>query len=149
VGQGFSAPVVSQGRLILFHRVGSHETVEAMDARTGHKIWATDSPTAYRDDFGFDEGPRAAPLIAAGRIYTFGAEGVLQALDFATGRRLWSVNTREKFGAPKGFFGSASGPLVEADKVLVNAGGGNGAGIAAFDKETGKLLWTATNDEAS
>src|SRR5581483_2166399 len=148
-GQGFSAPVVAQGRLVLFHRVANRETVEAMDAKTGRKLWATDSATNYRDDFGFDEGPRAAPVIAAGRIYTLGAEGVLQALDFATGRRLWSVATREKFGAPKGFFGSASGPLVEGDKVLVNTGGTNGAGIAAFDKETGKVLWTATSDEAS
>jgi outer membrane protein assembly factor BamB len=149
VGQGFSAPVVAQGRLLLFHRVGNRETVEAMDAKTGRKIWATDASTAYRDDFGFDEGPRAAPVISGGRVYTFGAEGVLQALDFATGRRLWSVPTREKFGAPKGFFGSAAGPLLEGDKVLLNTGGPNGAGIAAFDKESGKVLWTATNDEGS
>jgi outer membrane protein assembly factor BamB len=149
VGQGFSAPVVAQGRLILFHRVGNRETVEAMDAKTGRRIWATDSATSYRDDFGFDEGPRAAPVISGGTVYTFGAEGVLQALDFATGKRLWSVATREQFKAAKGFFGSASGPLVEGDKVLVNAGGSNGAGIAAFDKETGKAVWTATSDEAS
>jgi outer membrane protein assembly factor BamB len=149
VGQGFSAPVVAQGRLILFHRVGNRETVEAMDAKTGRRIWATDSTTSYRDDFGFDEGPRAAPVISGGTVYTFGAEGVLQALDFATGKRLWSVATRDQFKAAKGFFGSASGPLVEGDKVLVNAGGTNGAGIAAFDKETGKAVWTATSDEAS
>jgi outer membrane protein assembly factor BamB len=149
VGQGFSAPVVSQGRLILFHRVGNKATVEAMEAKTGRKIWATEAATNYRDDFGFDEGPRAAPVISGGKIYTFDAEGVLQALDFATGRRIWTVATREKFGAPKGFFGSASGPLVEGDRVLVNTGGANGAGIAAFDKETGKVLWTATSDEAS
>ncbi len=148
VGQGFAAPVVAQGRLILFHRLANRETVESIDAKTGRKVWAFDYPTAYRDDFGFDEGPRAAPVIAGDRIYTFGAEGALHALDFATGRKLWSVATREKFGAGKGFFGAASGPLVEGDKVLVNVGGPNGAGIVAFDKETGKVLWTATSDEA-
>jgi outer membrane protein assembly factor BamB len=148
-GPGFSAPVVAQGRLIFFYRAGNRVMVEAMEAKTGRKIWATDSATSYRDDFGFDEGPRAAPVIFGGRIYTFDAEGVLQALDFATGRRLWSVATRDQFHAPKGFFGSATGPLVEGDKVLVNVGGANGAGIAAFDKDTGKVLWTATSDEAS
>ena len=148
-GQGFSAPVVAQGRLILFYRQGVHEIAEAMDAKTGKKIWAFEYPTGYRDDFGFDEGPRAAPLIADGKVFTFGAEGVLHALDFTTGRKLWSVATRQKFGAAKGFFGSASGPLVEGGKVLVNAGGSKGAGIAAFEIETGKLAWTATNDEAS
>jgi outer membrane protein assembly factor BamB len=149
VGQGFSAPVVAQGRLILFHRVGNRETVEAMEAKTGKKIWSFDYATNYRDDFGFDEGPRAAPVIAGGRVYTFGAEGVLHAIDFQTGRKLWSVATREQFGAGKGYFGSASGPLVEGNKVLVNVGGPKGAGIAAFDAETGKVLWTATNDEGS
>jgi outer membrane protein assembly factor BamB len=149
VGQGFAAPVVAQGRLVLFHRMTDREVVEALDAKTGAKIWATESATAYRDDFGFDEGPRAAPVIAGGKVYTFGAEGVLQCLDFATGRRLWKVATREQFGSAKGFFGSASGPLVEGDRVLINTGGSKGAGIAAFDKESGKVLWTTTNDEAS
>ena len=149
IGQGFSAPVVAQGRLILFYRQGAHEVVEALDAKSGKKVWAFEYPTKYRDDFGFDEGPRAAPVIDGGKIFTFGAEGVLHALDFATGRKLWSVATRDKFGAGKGFFGSASGPLVEGDKVLLNAGGGKGAGIVAFAAETGKVVWTATNDEAS
>src|SRR4051812_36813815 len=77
VGAGFASPSVAQGKLILFHRLGSKETVEALDAATGRGIWSFDYPTQYRDDFGFDEGPRAAPTIAAGRVYTFGAEGVL------------------------------------------------------------------------
>jgi outer membrane protein assembly factor BamB len=148
VGQGFSAPVVAQGRLILFHRVGNKETVESIDAKTGKTVWVFDYPTNYRDDFGFDEGPRAAPVIAGGRIYTLGAERVLSAIDFASGKKIWSVAAQEKFGAPKGFFGAASGPLVEGDKVLVNVGGPNGAGIVAFDRESGKVLWTATSDEA-
>jgi outer membrane protein assembly factor BamB len=140
--------VVAQGRLVLFHRVGNEETVESIDAKTGKTVWVFDYPTNYRDDFGFDEGPRAAPVIAGGRIYTLGAERVLSAIDFASGKKIWSVATQEKFGAPKGFFGAASGPLVEGDKVLVNVGGPNGAGIVAFDRESGKVLWTATSDEA-
>jgi outer membrane protein assembly factor BamB len=148
-GHGFSAPVVSQGRLIFFYRQGAREIVEALDAKTGKNVWTFDYPTSYRDDFGFDEGPRAAPAIAGGKVFTFGAEGMLTALEFATGRKIWAQSTREKFGAPKGFFGSASGPLVEGDKVLLNAGGPKSAGIVAFEAETGKVAWTATSDEAS
>jgi len=148
VGQGFSAPVVARGRVILFHRRGNQAIVEALDANTGKRIWLASYPTDYRDDFGFDEGPRAAPAVAGERIYTFGAEGVLQALDFSTGKRVWSVDTQQKFGAPKGFFGAACSPLVDDGRVLLNIGGQNGAGIGAFDAATGKVLWTATNDEA-
>jgi outer membrane protein assembly factor BamB len=149
VGPGFSAPVVAGGRLILFHRLGDRETVQSLDAKTGRQIWSFDYPTRYRDDFGFDEGPRAAPVISAGRVFTYGAEGMLHALDFATGKKIWSVDARLKFSAPKSFFGAGSGLLVEAGRVLLNVGGTKGGGIAAFDVATGNVVWTATDDEAS
>jgi outer membrane protein assembly factor BamB len=148
VGAGFAGPAVANGRLILFHRVGAREVVEAMDTTTGRTNWTAEYPTAYRDDFGFDEGPRAIPVIAGGRVFTHGADGMLQALDFASGRRLWAVDTRREFAVAKGYFGAASSPVVDGDRVLLNVGGRN-AGIVAFDAATGKTVWTATTDEAS
>lgn len=148
IGQGFSGPVVAQGRVILFHRVGNEEVVEALDARTGAAQWRYAYATAYRDDFGFDEGPRAVPVVANGIVYTFGAEGQLHALDLAKGTRLWSEDTMRRFKVPKGFFGAAGSPLVEDGRVLANVGGPN-AGIVAFEAKSGKILWTATNDQAS
>jgi outer membrane protein assembly factor BamB len=148
IGQGLSGPVVVQGRVILFHRVSNREVVDAFDARTGAAQWQYGYPTAYRDDFGFDEGPRAVPVVADGVVYTFGAEGQLHAIDLATGKRIWSEDTMRRFNVPKGFFGAAGSPLVENGRVLANIGGPN-AGIVAFDAKTGKVLWTATNDGAS
>ena len=58
IGQGFSGPVVAEGKLVLFHRLGDKEVVEGLDAATGKEIWRFEYPTRYRDDFGFDEGPR-------------------------------------------------------------------------------------------
>ena len=149
VGQGFSAPVVKGGRLILFHRVDNWERVDAVDAGTGELLWSYDYATAYRDDFGFDEGPRATPTVAGGRVFTFGAQGVLHALDFETGKKIWSVDTRARFGVRKGWFGAASSSLVVEDKLLHNVGSRDGAGIVAFDTATGKVLWQATDDEVS
>jgi outer membrane protein assembly factor BamB len=148
VGQGFSGPVVAQGRVILFHRVGSEEVVQSLDARTGNEQWRYAYPTSYRDDFGFDEGPRAAPVVLNGMVYTFGAEGQLHAIDLAKGARVWSEDTKKRFGTQKGFFGSAGSPLVEDGRVIANVGG-KGAGIVAFEAKSGKVLWTATDDEGS
>ena len=148
IGAGFAGPAVSAGTLVLFHRVNNREVVEAMDAATGKTKWTFDYATSYRDDFGFDEGPRAVPVIAAGRVFTHGADGWLHALDFATGRQLWSVDTRRVFDAPKGYFGVATSPLVDGTRVMVNVGGKTG-GIVAFDAASGKTLWTSTRDEAS
>jgi outer membrane protein assembly factor BamB len=137
VGAGFAGPVVSQGHLILFHRANNREIVEAMDPATGAPQWKYDYATTYRDDFGFDEGPRAAPVIADGVVYTFGAEGQLNALELATGKRLWGEDTRARFKVAKGFFGAAGSPIVDQGRVIANIGGAD-AGIVAFDTKTGK-----------
>ena len=152
VGAGFAGPVVSGTRLILFHRVGNEEVVESLDTRTGSPQWRYAYPSSYRDDFGFDEGPRAVPVVANGRVYTFGAEGSLHALDLSTGRVIWSEDTRKHFAVPKGFFGAAGSPLVEDGRVIANIGGMDGtkyAGIVAFNADTGAVLWGATNHQAS
>src|SRR6266850_1426705 len=148
VGEGFSGPVVAQGRVILFHRVNDREVVESLNARTGAPQWQYGYPTNYRDDFGFDEGPRAVPVVSNGVVYTFGAQGQLHAISLATGTRIWSEDTTKRFGVAKGFFGAAGSPLIEDGRVIANIGG-RGAGIVAFDAKTGKVLWMATDDEAS
>ena len=145
VGQGFSGPAVASGKLVLFHRLEDKETVECLDAKTGRPSWRFD----YRDDFGFDEGPRATPAIADGRVYTYGAEGLLHCLDLATGTNIWRVDAKTQFHAAKGFFGIACSPLVEGNALLLIVGSSNGAGVVAFDKRNGKILWKATDDEAS
>ncbi len=149
IGQGFSGPAVADHKLVLFHRVDDKETVSCFDAKTGAQVWTFDYPTAYQDSFGFDEGPRATPSISGGRVFTFGAEGVLHCLDLATGKKIWSVNAKTKFDAPKGYFGLACSPLVEGNAVLLNVGGRDGAGIVAFDTVSGKILWKTSEDQAS
>ncbi len=148
VGQGFAGPVVSGGRVLIFHRVGDREVLEALDAGTGSSIWRYDYPTTYRDDFGFDEGPRSAPVVAGGRVYTFGAQGRLHAVDLDTGAGVWSVDTRERFRFRKAFFGAAGSPLVEDGRVIANVGGPDD-GIVAFDADSGEVLWTVAGEEAS
>jgi outer membrane protein assembly factor BamB len=148
VGSGFAGPAVAGNRVLLFHRVANEEVLEALDTTTGRTVWRYAYPTSYQDDFGFDEGPRAVPVVAGGIVYTFGAEGQLHAVDLATGTRVWSEDTMRRFEVPKGYFGAAGSPLVEDGRVIANIGGAK-AGLVAFEAKTGKLLWTATQDAAS
>jgi outer membrane protein assembly factor BamB len=148
VGQGFAGPVVVQGRVLLFHRMANNEVLDAFDARTGASQWRYQYATTYRDDFGFDEGPRSVPVVANGVAYTYGAEGQLHAVDVATGQKVWSEDAMRRFAVPKGFFGAAGSPLVEDGRVLANVGGPK-AGVVAFDAKTGKVLWMASDDQAS
>ncbi|MBL8237960.1 MAG: PQQ-like beta-propeller repeat protein [Bryobacterales bacterium] len=148
VGAGFAGPVAAGGRLFVFHRVGSEEVLEALDWKTGKGVWKASYPTGYRDDFGFDEGPRGTPCVADGRVFTYGAEGTLTAFDAGTGKRLWQRAAAREFSAPKGYFGAVCAPVVFEGRVLVGVGGANGGGVVAFDAVSGKTVWQALNDEA-
>jgi outer membrane protein assembly factor BamB len=148
VGQGFAGPVVADGRLVLFHRADNQEIVECLNAETGQRFWSANYPATYKDDFGFDEGPRSTPTIHQQRVFTLGADGVFSCWALDSGKKLWTIDCRKEFGVGKGFFGIAGSPLVEGDTVLLNVGG-KGASIVAFELQNGKVRWKAGNDEAS
>lgn len=148
VGQGFSGPVVSGDRLIIFFRQDGKEVTQCHHAMTGKMLWESGYSCDYQDQYGKGDGPRATPTIAKDLVVTYGADGSLQVLEMATGKQLWLKNTRKLYDVPPNFFGVGSSPLVFGDRVLVNVGGEN-AGIVAFGLKDGKELWKATADEAS
>lgn len=150
IGESYGAPVVSRGRLLIFHRIGNEEVIESMDALTGSDThWKFGYPTAYVDRYGYNGGPRSSPTIDGDRVYTYGAEGVLTCLDFETGALVWQRQVNDFYEVPQGFFGVGVTPVIEEDMILINVGGPNGAGIVAFNKHSGETVWTASNDTAS
>jgi outer membrane protein assembly factor BamB len=148
VGNGFAGPIVAQGRVFIFHRPDNEEKIDCLDATTGKVVWANGYPATYRDDFGFDNGPRAVPVVADGRVFTYGADGIMSAIGVRTGTTLWRIDAKKEFASKKGFFGRASSPIVVGGLFLLNVGG-EGAGIIALDVTNGKLRWKASADEAS
>ncbi|TDU81882.1 outer membrane protein assembly factor BamB [Prosthecobacter fusiformis] len=151
VGAGFAGPVVTGGKVILFHREGSDMTTEAVEAKTGKVLWRSTYVTDYVDSFGFDNGPRSVPAVANGRVFTHGPEGRVTALDLKTGKEIWAYDTASAVNSQPGFFGRAPSPLVVGDKVIIVAGGSlddKPAGMIALDTATGKLVWNSTGDEA-
>jgi outer membrane protein assembly factor BamB len=67
-----------------------------------------------------------------------------------SGQTVWQRATHAEFKAPEGYFGAGSSPIIVDDKILVNVGAGRGgAGIVAFDLNTGKSIWQATDELAS
>jgi outer membrane protein assembly factor BamB len=88
-------------------------------------------------------GPRATPTFHEGRIYALGANGRLNCLDAATGRRLWSRDVAEDSGAKVPQWGFSASPLVAAGVVTVFAGGPDGKAVLGYDASSGKLAWSA------
>jgi len=149
LGTGFAGPAVVSGKVIVFHRQKDEAVVEAVDAATGQSLWRFSYTTPYRDNFGFDNGPRATPTVAGGKVFVHGAEGMVHALDLATGKLLWKVDTVKDFGSPQGYFGRACAPLVVGNAVIVTPGGGAGKAVVALNADDGSVKWSAGDDEAS
>lgn len=145
-GEGFAAPAIAGERLILFHRVDGHERVECVHPLDGKRYWQFRYPSAYKDRYGFNSGPRASPVIAEGRVFTLGAEGRLHCLDLETGQLLWQRDILNEFKLEQNFFGVGATPLVEGDKLIVNVGAPGGPCVAAFDTRTGKMAWGAGSE---
>ena len=147
VGFGFSGPVVSDGKVFIFHRKANKCLIESLNLDSGKLLWSFDYDTDYVDDFGFDKGPRAVPLIHNNKIYTYGAEGMLHALDIEKGKVIWKKNLRDEYGAAKGFFGRACSPII-IDGILIIQAGGKDCGILGFNPQNGDHQWTLSDHEA-
>ena len=111
-------------------------------------MWKYAAPTAYVDQFGFDEGPRATPSIVDGKVYTLGAEGRLSCVDLTKGQRVWERHLALDYPFKQSYFGVGTSSLVDDKRLYINVGS-KGAGIVALDRETGKELWKATDDDGS
>ena len=125
------------------HRVGNQERVDCLHPETGAKYWEFAYPTKFEDRYGYNNGPRASPVIDGDRLYTYGAEGKLHCLRLQTGQVYWKRDIAAEFKIPQDFFGTATTPLIEGDLLIINIGVPKGPSVAAFNKVTGKMVWGA------
>ncbi len=157
---------VDQGRYFQFDRVGDVERLICLDAASGREIWHADQPVAYRDMYGYNNGPRSSPVIAGNRVFTYGVAGRLSCFDKTDGKLLWTHSLNEEFGVIQNFFGVSCCPVIYKDMVIVMVGGspaadqrlplgaldrviGNNSGIVAFRQSDGKLAYQVSDELAS
>ena len=163
LGEGYAAPSVARGRLFYFTRVRDQALLVAVRADSGEELWRSAYRTDYEDYYGYDGGPRTAPLVDGARVYAVGADGVLRCHRVLDGEVLWERDTHADYGVRQNFFGVASAPWVEGDLLIVAVGGSppgapnihsgrvepNGTALVAFDKRTGEERYRLGDDLAS
>lgn len=149
VGEGYSSPVVAEGRLIQCHRLEDELHVDCLDPLTGKRHWTFRHEMKFRDGAFFDHGPRPTPSIRAGRVYVQNTDGYLACLDLKTGDKIWSRNSKSEFKSSATWHGCAASPLVTDRAVILPVGSTNNGGIVAFNPEDGRTLWQVTGEKAS
>jgi outer membrane protein assembly factor BamB len=146
IGTGYGAPSVIGQKLVFHHRIGDEEIVECLDADTGKSLWRYGYPSHFVDPYGYNNGPRATPLLTSNFCYAFGAEGMLTCLELQSGKLVWQRDTAADFKVPEAFFGVGSTPILEEGLLIVMVGGQPNSGLVAFDARSGKTVWESVGE---
>lgn len=163
IGAAWSGFSISGHRAITQEQREENESVTCYHIETGEILWITENPGHYNTAIA-GEGPRATPTIVEDKVFTLGAEGILNCLKLTTGERIWQRNiasdaeldlneTKDQTGAsnPRNKskeWGFSSSPLVIDNKVIVSAGGENGKSLIAYNISNGEIIWQGGNSPA-
>ncbi|MCB1033473.1 MAG: PQQ-like beta-propeller repeat protein [Acidobacteria bacterium] len=144
VGPGWSSFAVSGDFVYTQEQRGEEEAVTCYRASTGEPVWRHSDAARFWESNG-GAGPRGTPTLSEGRVYAVGGTGILNVLDAADGRVIWSRNTAEDTGAETPTWGFSGSPLVVEDLVLVAASGR----LAAYDRASGEARWSGPTGKTS
>lgn len=154
IAGGYSGPAVADGKVYVTDFVVAagevkndpsaraelkgKERVLCLNAADGKPLWTHEYACDYV--ISYPAGPRTTPAVAAGKVYTLGAEGNLLCLDATSGQLLWSKDLRRTYKTESPIWGFCGHPLIDGQKLICLVGG-EGSVAVAFDKDTGRELW--------
>jgi outer membrane protein assembly factor BamB len=138
IGPGWSSFAVQGDRLYTQEQRGDDELVSCYGVEAGEPVWRHGDPVRFWES-NAGAGPRATPTLHGGRLYAFGATGILNAIDVRDGSVLWSRNAASDTGRAVPHWGFSSSPLVVGDVVIVAASGT----LVAYGVASGEPRWQA------
>jgi outer membrane protein assembly factor BamB len=141
IGPGWSSFAVAGNLIYTQEQRGDDEVVSCYRLTSGKPVWKhRDSQRFYESNAG--AGPRSTPTFSNGHLYTFGATGILNALNAIDGSVVWSRNVSKDAKRKVPMWGFSSSPLVVDDVVIIAAAGK----LAAYDAANGNPRWFGPDD---
>ncbi|QVL33355.1 PQQ-binding-like beta-propeller repeat protein [Telmatocola sphagniphila] len=158
ISAGYSGPAIADGRIYVMDRtlangvkspanafataeLAGKERILCLNEKTGKEIWKYDYDCAYR--ISYPTGPRCTPTVDGDKVYSLGAMGNLTCQKTENGEVLWKKDFQKEYDAKVPLWGFAAHPLIDGDLLICLAGGSQNRLVVAFDKSTGKEVWTA------
>jgi outer membrane protein assembly factor BamB len=125
VGEGYSSPVVANGRVFVHSRKDPDELVTAIDLATGKIAWQQHYPSPFEKSqyaTKMSKGPHSTPLAIGDTVITVGGSAIVSAWNAQTGALAWRKDYSSSVDLSKLFTGTASSPLAEGGSVIVQVG---------------------------
>lgn len=147
LGDGFTSFIIHDSKAYTKYASGNDEFVVCLNAATGEEIWSKRTGDNFAGRMGGD-GPRTTPTYHDGVLYVYSTFGMLHAMNPDNGQVIWQKDITQVANGQVPRWGYCTSPLIEGDLVIVEAGGGAGKAMVAFNKKDGSLAWTGGNDVA-
>ena len=158
VGIGYGGPVVRNGNIYLLDRDDqSGDIMRCFDLSSGEELW--NLPYEAPGSVMFP-GSRSVPTLDGNYVYSCGAYGDLYCIDVNSHEAVWNKNVWTDFGGDPGngtedlggfgghgnfpIWAISQCPLVYGDLLIV-ASQAPEAGVVAYDKLTGEIVWKTPN----
>jgi outer membrane protein assembly factor BamB len=147
IGEGYSSPVVSQGRAFVHSRRDPEELVTAIELATGKVAWQQKYTSEFKKNqyaTQMAKGPNSTPIVVGSRVITLGVTGILTAWNISDGSIAWREDYSASVDTSKLFCGTSMSPMLEGGSLIVQVGSDvHGGRVLALDPATGKQRWSS------
>ena len=138
LGAGYGGVSIFGDEVYILDRItGEADILRCIDLESGEEKWNYFYEAKGELPF---PGSRGVPAVDKKHVWSVGSHGHLYCFDKKTHLPVWDHNLLEEFERELSNWGVSQSPLIHQDLVIV-APHGEKAGIAAFSKISGELVW--------
>src|SRR4030042_3926330 len=143
VGSGYGGPVIKDGKVYLLDRDDKKgDIMRCFDFNNGKELWkfSYDAPGTV-----MFPGSRSVPIVDGNYVYSCGHNGDLYCIDIKTHKPVWNKNVWTDFGGERlPIWAITQCPLIYGDLLIILSQAPE-AGVAAYNKLTGDVVWKTPN----
>ena len=143
---GYAGPCIAGGKLYINDHGNGNDFVRAIDVKTGKEIWRSDRFPS--DNYHSSGHSNSTPTFDNNKLYVLSRDGQLNCFDATKGTRIWMRDLKAELKGEPGAWLYNLSPVIDGNNVIVCPCGPAGC-VAAFNKETGELVWRGGGNETS
>ncbi len=138
LGSGYGGASIFDNEVFVLDRiVGESDVLRCIDLNTGEEKWNYSYEAKGELPY---PGSRAVPTVDEKYVWSVGPHGHFKCIDKKTRQAVWSHNLLKEFAGELPNWGVSQSPIIYNNLVIV-APQGEKAGVAAFNKLSGELVW--------